>query len=596
MPRTTRARVAWLALLLLGAWLLIRPAVHVFGEHLGDVWTYQSWEPHRFTSRSMLGGSLRLHDSLRSLVGDEEVHDGAGYTHWGTGVPLLQLPFHALARHLASLPSGFFPDRAILFIYLALAVPLLWRTFDRTLAMRAPRLSPLRRMALSWAATALVLNLALYPLLASRMQVYDETMVYFAMTELAALAAYVQLARSLGPGAVAALGALAGLGLLVRPTGAIYLCVWAALVVLERRRLARPGRAMLVFAASFAPFLAFWLACNAARTGSPFSMGFQNSLPGGEHVAVMRFGSLCTDTPGHTLDVAVSLFRALFLAVSQDPDGWMKVCGLSFELREHLDHTSTEPLLGVGVLVFLVATLVHALTRRQGRWAMVVPHLAVVCLVGLYTRAGAGLAWRYIGDFWPLVVLSGVQAVRTLPAFAAPALGWPLAIVLGVGALGAFHRDVETGKNLVENLDPAKIASLGADFATTRGGQDEELPSKVFCGDVPPWPRFNVDWRSSVEGWHPDCTVDTASEVFIGVPRKADDAFVIRFDTYELEAKAPRVMVNGRSYVARREGDTYAADVRIEQAKLSSRVVLATIEWEHGIEPVEGRLLSVELE
>ena len=46
-------------------------------------------------------------------------------------MPLLQLPFHAIARHLSSLPNGFFPDRAIVFVYLAVAVPLLWAGLDR---------------------------------------------------------------------------------------------------------------------------------------------------------------------------------------------------------------------------------------------------------------------------------------------------------------------------------------------------------------------------------------------------------------------------------------------------------------------------------
>jgi hypothetical protein len=594
MPTTLRARVAWLALLAVGVWLLLRPAVHVFGDGLGDLWAYQSWEPHRFTSMSMLGGSLRYHFSLVSLVGDEQVHDGAGYTNWGYGVPLLQLPFHALARHMASLPSGFFPDRAILFVYLAATVAIVWTSFDRTLALRAPRLPHLRRHALSWVASALVLNLALYPLLASRLEVYDETIAYFVMTQLVALGAYVLLVGSSGTAPVAGLAAAAGLGLLVRPTGAVYVGVWAALAILARQR--RAARTMLVFGAGAAPFVVFWLACNAARSGSSVSLGFEDSLPGGEHVGLVRFGSLCVDTPRHTLQVALSVFRALFLVVSQAPDGWMKACGLSFEMRDRFDHTSTEPLLGVGVLAMLVGTLLHALLRREKRWALLVPHLAIGCLVALYARAGAGLAWRYVGDFWPLVVLSGVQLVGTLPKTATPVLGWPLAIVLGICAVGAFHRDVETGEYLVGTLGKEKIATLKADFEATRGGQDEQLPSRVLCGDPPPWPRFNVDWRSSVEGWHPDCTVDTTSEVFMGVPPKADDAFVIRFETYGIDAEAPRIVVDGRTYAARREGDAYAADVRIEQAKLSSRVVLATIEWEHGIEPVDGRLLRVELQ
>ncbi len=586
-------RAAWLGLFVLGVWVLLRPAVHIFGEHLRDVWAYESWEAHRFTSMAMLRGSLRYHVSLGSLVGDEQVHDGAGYTNWGFGVPLLQLPFHAAAVSLLSLPARFFPDRAILFVYLAVAVPLVWLGFARILALRErPAASRLRRVALAWAATAFVVCTMLYPLIASRLQVYDETIAYFVMVELVALSAYAFLLGSAGALPVAALAVAAGLGLLVRPTGAIFLGVWSALALLERRS----WRTVLVFAGGAAPFVVFWLASNWVRTGSPLSLGFQNSLPGSEHVALVRFGSLCVDTTQHTMQVALGVFRALFMAVSHDPDGWMKACGLSFELRDNEDSTTIEPFLGAAVLVFLAWTLLHFLVRRERRLELYVPYLAVVCLFGLYVYAGAGLAWRYVGDFWPLVVLTAVQYVRTLPAAAAPLLGWPLAGVLSLGAVAAFHRDVEPGSKLVEDLDASRIPDMWAAFQATRSVQSAVLPSRVRCGKLPDWPRFNVGWRSNVAGWFSDCTVESSSEIFLGVPPGRGDSYVIRFATDGISADQARIYVNGRTYAAHRTGNAYEAAVRIPYESLSSPVILATIEWEHGVDPVPGHLLEVDLE
>jgi hypothetical protein len=592
-----RWRAAWPGVLVPCVALLILPAVGIFGDSLRDLWTYQAWDAHRFTAMSMLEGSLEYHLSLVNLSGDEQVHDGAGYTQWGYGVPLLQLPFHAIARHLASLPNGFFPDRAIVFVYLALAVPLLWAGLDRVLAMRqAPAIPRVRRLVLSWSATAFVLCVALYPVMASRFQVYDETIAYFVMVQLSALTAYVFMlgapAGRRGWLAVVALAAAAGLGLLVRPTGAIFLCAWAALALLERRA----SRIVLVFGASVAPFVLFWMFTNFARTGSPLSLGFQNSLPGPEHVGMVRFGSVCVDTMPHAVQTAFSIFQALFLVVTQEPEGWMRDCGLSFELRHHLDHTSVDPFLGPAVLAFLVGTALHFALRRDRRLSLYVPHLAVACLVAMYAWAGAGLAQRYAGDFWPLVVLAGVQFVRTLPAAATPVLGWPLAAVLTVGAIGAYHRDVETGRDLVEDIAPEKIPGMWADFEATRTGRDLMLPSKMSCGDVPEWPRFNVDWRPNVVGWHPDCTVDTFSEVFLGVAPKDGDAYVIRFSTYGIDAPGARIYVNGRTYPAQKSGDLYEANVRIDSRALSSPTVVATIEWRHGVVPPEGSLLEVELE
>jgi hypothetical protein len=118
----------------------------------------------------------------------------------------------------------------------------------------------------------------------------------------------------------------------------------------------------------------------------------------------------------------------------------------------------------------------------------------------------------------------------------------------------------------------------------------------VSCGDVPEWPRFNVDWRPNVVGWHPDCTVDTVSEVFLGVAPKDGDTYVIRFSTYGMDAPAARIYVNGRTYAAQRSGDVYEASVRIDGRALSSPTVVATIEWWHGVVPPEGSLLEVSLQ
>ena len=188
----TSSVAAGLILGLYGCWFLFALALGPFGGHLSDVWVYQSRDAHRFTAMSMLTGSLKYHFSLFSLVGDEEVYNGAGYTHWGYGVPLLQLPFHAVARHMASLSAPFFPDRAIFFVYVAVLVPIVWLAMYRLVASRAiaPETAHFRLLALSWAATAFVLCRALYPLLTGHFHVYDETIAYYVgRRSLAALSA-----------------------------------------------------------------------------------------------------------------------------------------------------------------------------------------------------------------------------------------------------------------------------------------------------------------------------------------------------------------------------------------------------------------------
>src|SRR5580704_13304772 len=91
----------------------------------GYLWNFTYTDQHRFTSMAMLEGTLRLHGGISRITSDEQIFNGAGYTNWGYGVPLLELPFHAVARRVHAFATGFFPDRAIFFLYLAGLPPVL---------------------------------------------------------------------------------------------------------------------------------------------------------------------------------------------------------------------------------------------------------------------------------------------------------------------------------------------------------------------------------------------------------------------------------------------------------------------------------------
>ena len=64
----------------------------------GKIWSFEGKNAHRFTAQAMLTGTLRMRSMITHVGHDEQVYNGAVYTNWGFGVPLLQMPFHALAR------------------------------------------------------------------------------------------------------------------------------------------------------------------------------------------------------------------------------------------------------------------------------------------------------------------------------------------------------------------------------------------------------------------------------------------------------------------------------------------------------------------
>ena len=601
--RETARKLSRALLLLSGLAVLVGTAVYALGG-LDTLWYFTKTEPHRFTAMAMLTGTLRMRGGISAVLHDEQVYNGAVYTNWGFGVPLLELPFHAIAGKMRSLPAGFFPDRAIYFFYVAAMIPVLWAAIDRLLAMRAaPAVAggsaPGRRHALSWAATLLALTWALYPLMACRFIVYEQTICYMMVFELLALSAYVFTLGSTRSLPVVAMAAASGVGLLVRPTGLVFMAVWGALILLDGRDKRARVRAVAIFAAAAAPFVAFWMYTNLARTGSLFGLGYSNSLPWlGYHVAIERFGSRCVDGPVHAVEAAARLFASFFIANYQYPLPYMQKCHFDFELRPPGEEGyNREAFFGMPVLLLLAAMLGHHLVRKERRLAVYVPYAAFALLFASYVLRGQGFAWRYVGDFWPLVLLACAMYARTLPAAADRVLGLRLAVVMVGLSVEGFWRYIGPAQRTIEILDDRQAANMREEFERSRYATDPELPSRIACGDEPMWPWDNGRGWGRRRGirWNASCSVDTYTNVFLGVPRKADGRYEIRLRTQGINAPTLRVYVNGRTYTAHRDGDTYTADVDIEYDALTSPIVMATVQWSRALDPPQGKMLLIEL-
>ena len=582
--RATRRLARW-AVLIAGTVLLVRMVLWAQGGK-AMLWAFEAMDEHRFTSMALLSGTLRLRNGVATLSNDEQAYNGATYTNWGFGVPLLQAPWHALARHVRSLSSGFFPDRAIFFGYLAILAPVLWITLTRIAARRSHERFGFVAQAWGLAATCLLLTCAVFPLTASRFVIYEETIAYFVVVELFALCAYTYAVGSDGKRPVALLGAVAGLGLLVRPTGLGYLGLWGLLVLLERRTL----RAVLAFVGGSLPFVGFWLASNRVRSGSVLSLGYANSTPWhGYHIPMLRFGALCSDTLRHAAGVAREVLHGFFVGLNGPDDAHLKECHFDFELRQGT-LGANEPAFGVGVLVVVVWIFLHHVARRERRLAIYLPFAAVAVLFADYVYAGVGFAWRYAGDFWPLVALIVVQYARGLPATFRGAFGLRAALVLGLLAYVEFHRHVTPAVDRIETLDADHVALLRDRFAEQRWGMDRNVPPRLECSE-----ELTTRYYQGRDGWADQCSVDTFTNVYLGVPEKGDPSYDLRLETRGMTEPSVRVYVNGRYYTAVREGDTYRAVVEIDYAALRAPTVLVTVEWGRGLLPPTGKLAAIEL-
>ncbi len=281
--------------------------------------------------------------------------------------------------------------------------------------------------------------------------------------------------------------------------------------------------------------------------------------------------------------------RVFFLLREDKPD-WLAACNFTFEERPP---AAREPFFGLAALCVLVWIVGSYIVRRERRLAVYVPLVAMGALFGSYVNAGAGFAWRYVGDFWPLLILATMQYVRGLHARANTLLGLPLTAVFALAGLGAYRRSLDPwhggGYYGAHWETVASSSAMWDDFSTNRWNQDKPLPSAIHCGDPINWPP------AMAQGWNPNCTVDVATNIYVGVPKKArGEPYELRIKTEAMTAPSLQVYLNGRMYRAVRDGHDYRAPVSIVYPRLNSPIVLTTVHWTHD-HPLGAKLLSVEI-
>ena len=516
---------------LLAAGALAPRRPHLQGPRPGSR-TYQSRDAHRFTAMSMLTGSLKYHYSLVSLVGDEQVYDGAGYTNWGYGVPLSSsvprgCPPHGVAA-LRVLPGS-----SDLLRYLALTAAILWAGWTsppRTGGEEARSCHrfggtcsrPGRPVAASCA--------GVYPSIAAHLHVYDETIVYLVFTELVAMSAYVFLLGSRGWAPVVALAAAARLGLLTRPTGAIFLAMWAVLVVLERPC----KRAAIVFLGSVAPVRrlldghelgAHGLIRNGA---SVFRTGCSARRPRGLQ---QRLRQPSASTTGTTRCGPRAPSSMLFFILVPERQPFLKDC--QFAVRTpYLGGSGNRavPKHGRAALPRMdPASQRIAATAYAG---VLSPSCRVRVDVRLVRLRGCGCRLALRRRF----LAAGLRCCRSSTCGPCPwwprrySSAWPLAAVLLTGAYSSYEHHVEPTKKEIENIDAGSDrAHAGGIREHARSGQDKILPVEGALRQSPGTGHTSTfPGARTWAGWEPDCGVRTVTEIFLGVPPSKPNDYLRR--------------------------------------------------------------------
>lgn len=246
------------------------------------LWSFSIHPAHRDTSLALLMGSLRYPRELASGIPfvDLQIFNGSLFTNWGYGVPILQAPFHIFSQVTGIGVEGMFPDRLIFFFYFSVTflflIPSLVTFFNRQFLHATTTAFAIMVFGLLW-------------LIAGRFHVYEETLAYFALAQIAALSILLKYLQKPSLALGCTLGAFAGLALLIRPTGAPYLILWLVILFWSHRN----RKDAVAFLVATLPFIAVWLATNFVRTGNAFSVGQANATPGSAFHLISRFHSPC---------------------------------------------------------------------------------------------------------------------------------------------------------------------------------------------------------------------------------------------------------------------------------------------------------------
>jgi hypothetical protein len=179
----------------------------------------------------------------------------------------------------------------------------------------------------------------------------------------------------------------------------------------------------------------------------------------------------------------------------------------------------------------------------------------------------------------PAARLESRKAARTWIGAALAAFAAVYVVQRVVPALGSL-----------DTADAARVAAADVEYLRVESASQPPMPSTVTCGQpLPPWPR------GQAKGWNPGCTVDTVTNVYLGVPPRDDGTYELRFKTDGQPSPSLRVSVNGSYYTARAEPDGYAVTIHVDNKRLYTPVVMVAIEWTRQPAPLPLKLFEVGL-
>ncbi len=302
--RGARAHAAWLAYLALA--LTCTEYLNARANLVPKWGVWYAADPHPYILlqlRAWLSGHLAVVAHPAGAANDYLWGRDGMHTAWGLGLPILSLPFH-LAGRLVGAPG--FPDSARFLCLYAITAVVLARALHRS-----SRSDP-NGLAAGAAAAGFVMVFPTYVgLLASRFQIYEQTIAVGALWCVLLMAGVMSLLAGCTTTSLAAVCAAAGFSAMIRPPLAVYGLTTAILALLVARRQGSPRRVLVTGAVTYVAFAALYFLGNTIRFGAPLNAGYENVVGGAFVGRMARWGVSFMKVPYGT--AVKEMFATLFL-------------------------------------------------------------------------------------------------------------------------------------------------------------------------------------------------------------------------------------------------------------------------------------------
>jgi hypothetical protein len=458
---------------------------------------------------------------------------GGLHTNWGLGLPILGVPFHAVAR-LFGAPG--FPDHARFLILYAITMALLTRALHRT-----ARSEPTALIASAAAAGFVLVFPTFVGLIEARFLIYEQTIAVGALWNVLLLAGILALLERSTTPRLMAVCAAAAFTTFIRPTLAVYGLTTAALGLFIAHRRGLRLRGLVAGASAGAVVAALYLVGNYVRFGAAFDPGYANITSEQVVNRLTRWGVDFTSLPLTVTakEMFVTLFRLAPVTsqvIASMPAGVPRsVAPYAVGERWREYYSPTYDLWVLAAWVAAVAIALWRVVRDRG-WrrdvdlgAQVPTIVALwavppaIVLFVFYAKVG-NLVTRYLVDFYPafaaallcvgMTVVDGVRkrAPGQVPA-AQLAIAAVAALYLAGGRGWAFQLTrPNTGAHMIEH-----IADLDA-----HSEMQPAPASHLRCGETR-GPEFVY---GHLAGWLEDCSVP--SGMVFAMPRSPCLTFTFR--------------------------------------------------------------------